>query len=276
MEKYSLAVIMTVHNRRDNTIECLHHLFAQENIENISVNVFITDDGSTDGTAEAIKDQFPSVYILKGDGSLFWNRGMYVAWKEAAKINFDFYLWLNDDTMLFPFALSTLFFIEHKKGENVIVVGSICSPTDKNRVTYGGRNNNGLIHPNGEIKPTIAFNGNVVLIPRIVFQTIGLNDYYFRHAFGDSDYGLRANENGIEAFVTNVFIGTCERHDNSRKCWNPDFDIITRFKYLYSPLGFPPKEAFYYYRKHFGLLKATLTYCHCHLKTLFPYIKHSN
>lgn len=42
-------------------------------------DVFLVDDESTDGTSEAIKSEFPEVSIIKGDGSLFWNRGMYTA-----------------------------------------------------------------------------------------------------------------------------------------------------------------------------------------------------
>lgn len=33
---------------------------------------------------------------------------MYTAWQEAAKKDYDFYLWLNDDTFVYPNMLSTL------------------------------------------------------------------------------------------------------------------------------------------------------------------------
>lgn len=268
-----MAVIMTVHNRRDTTIECLRQVFGQKGINDITLDVYLTDDGSTDGTAEAVRNNFPSVNIIQGDGSLFWNRGMYVAWKEAAKNDYDFYLWLNDDTMLFSNAIEALFRIEKDKGEDVIVVGSICAPNDHNRITYGGREDGVLIHPNGEIKTTKSFNGNVVLIPKKVFNMLGLNDPYYCHAFGDSDYGMRAYEHGFKCFVTEVFVGTCERHDDMRKCWNPKYKLLERLKFLYSPLGFPPKEIFYYKRRHWGLLRAIEAFIHCHIKTIFPNIK---
>ncbi len=271
-----IAVLMTVHNRRDTTVECLKRLYQQNNIEDINLDVYLTDDGCTDGTSEAVKGCFPKVNIIKGDGSLFWNRGMYVAWKEAAKKNYDFFLWLNDDTLLFQNALETIFRVGKTKDNNVIVVGSICAPDDHNRITYGGRGKKGLIHPYGEIKAVNNFNGNVVLIPSSVFKTLGYNDPFFSHAFGDSDYGMRALENGIGSFITDNFVGTCDRHDGSRKCWDPQCDIITRFKYLYSPLGYPPNEVFYYYNKHWGLMRAIKEYFHCQLKTLFPFIKLSH
>ena len=272
-----IAALLTVHNRKEETLSCLSLLYKQSIPEGYSFDVFLTDDGCTDGTPEAIREKYPQVHIIQGDGTLFWNRGMYVAWKAAAKNkDYDFYLWLNDDTMLYQNAIETLFRIEQEEGGNSIVVGSICSPKDPNRITYGGRDKNGLIHPQGEIKPTKNFNGNVVLIPNSIFHVLGFNDPFFHHAFGDSDYGYRAFEHGFRCFVTDVFVGECERHDESRKCWNSKYDIITRFKYLYSPLGYPPKEVFYYYRKHWGIWQATIAYFRCQLKTLFPYIKFSH
>ncbi len=270
MEHARIAIIMTVHNRRDTTKTCLIRVFEQKGIDEFSLDVYMTDDGSTDGTSEVVKECFPSVNIIEGDGTLFWNRGMYVAWKEAVKYNYDFYLWLNDDTIIFDDAIKTLMMVERAKGGNVIVVGSICSPGNINTITYGGRGKCGLIHPMGEMKQIQIFNGNLVLIPMTVYKKLGLNDPKFSHAFGDSDYGMRAAERGIKCFVTPKFVGTCERHDKSRKCWKSEYNITTRFLYLYSPLGYPPNEVFYYYRKHFGILKAIIKYVHCHLKTLFP------
>lgn len=44
------------------------------------------DGGSTDGTVESVKTQFPHVNIKTVDG-VFWNRGMIEAWKMAEEKN---------------------------------------------------------------------------------------------------------------------------------------------------------------------------------------------
>ena len=63
----------------------------------------MTDDGCTDGTIEAVRDKFHDVRIVKGDGSLFWNRGMLKAWEAAStEKSYDYYIWLNDDTIIKP------------------------------------------------------------------------------------------------------------------------------------------------------------------------------
>ena len=46
--------------------------------------------------------------LLRGDGSLFWAGGMRLALGEALKGDYDYYVWLNDDTMLDPNAFKTL------------------------------------------------------------------------------------------------------------------------------------------------------------------------
>ena len=103
-----IAVLLTVFNRKKQTILCLDSLFRQEIPEDYSISVFLTDDGCTDGTTQAVLQQFPSkVNIIQGDGNLFWNRGMWTAWNIAAKeYDYDFYLWLNDDTVLKEGALA--------------------------------------------------------------------------------------------------------------------------------------------------------------------------
>ena len=78
-------------------------LINQDKIDKIDLNVYLVDDGSTDGTSEAVKKNFPQVNIIKGDGTLFWNGGMRVAFSKAMESEHDYYLWLNDDTILnFP------------------------------------------------------------------------------------------------------------------------------------------------------------------------------
>ena len=97
----NIAVLITCHNREEKTLNCLTQIFSQLYDKNkFSVTVYLTDDGCTDNTVPEVKKRFPQVHIITGDGTLFWNRGMYVAWKAAEKYDYDFYLWLNDDTFI--------------------------------------------------------------------------------------------------------------------------------------------------------------------------------
>jgi len=72
----TIAVLITCFNRKAKTLESLRLLFAQDLPPDVSLQVYLVDDGSTDGTGEAIAQTYPQVTILSGTGSLFWNGGM--------------------------------------------------------------------------------------------------------------------------------------------------------------------------------------------------------
>src|ERR1039457_1924637 len=102
-----IAVLMTCHNRRTATLACLSSLENQINNSDFSLTTYLVDEGCTDGTAEAVANH-PKIHIIRGDGNLYWNRGMQLAFSTARRDNHDGYLWLNDDVVLDQDALSRL------------------------------------------------------------------------------------------------------------------------------------------------------------------------
>ena len=92
--KVSIAAILTCHNRKKKTLTCLADLMNQDEISKVDLHVYLVDDGSTDGTSDAVKQKFPQVNILQGDGTLYWNGGMRFAFSIAKKSDYDYYLWL--------------------------------------------------------------------------------------------------------------------------------------------------------------------------------------
>lgn len=270
MMKQSIAVLLTVHNRKAKTLKCLQRLYAQLPLDGFLVDVYLTDDGCTDGTPEAVKQQFPQVHIIHGDGNLFWNRGMYTAWQEAAKEDYDFYLWLNDDTLLLPNALKSLLESSQSKLNQAIIVAANRAKNEE-KVTYSGHNKNGKITPNKNLQPCNTFNGNCVLIPRNVYQKLGNLDWKFRHAIGDLDYGYRAKRAGIEMYVSSVYLGICDNNPKLPAWTRKEVPLLKRLKNLYSPLGYAePIPFFHYERKNFGLMTAIKHFISIHIRVLFP------
>ena len=212
----NIAVLITCHNRKQKTIKCLQALFNQSHIENVKLKVFLVDDGSTDGTKQAINELFPNVTVIEGTGNLFWARGTSLAWQEAlkSKEKFDYYLWLNDDTYLINTAIEEL--LKTQRNATEIINGSVCDPVTKRRAYGGTKFTSKYLRPfrykvidvNGEPQEIDAFNGNVVLIPYSVYIKIGAIDNVFEHAFADVEYSLRARRNGITIHATkrNFFI----------------------------------------------------------------------
>jgi GT2 family glycosyltransferase len=252
-------------------LNCLKALFIQNGInEKFAIEVFLVDDGCTDGTPEAIMLNFPQVTIIQGNGSLYWNRGMHLAWETAAStINFDFYLWLNDDTFLYDNAILTLL---QNNYPTSIITGTSQSQINYNP-TYGGyiTISKNLISPNGSYQKCDYTNGNCVLVPRYVYEKGGNLDLIFHHALGDFDYSLRARKMGIEIYVAPQFIGFCENHEYIPKWRSNSLNFINRLKNLYTPLSgcFPP-EYFIFDKRHNGILMAYVHFFSIHLRCFFP------
>lgn len=268
----SIAILITVHNRKAKTLQCLEHLFVQQAVEGYQWEVFLTDDGCTDGTPEAIRAQFPTVHIVQGDGALFWNRGMYIAWQAANRAkDYDFYLWLNDDALLYDNGIKEMLVCEQLgKGES-IVCGALCSSIDSS-FTYGGKTiREKEVIPNGKIQSCSIINGNFVLINKTIYNTIGMLDPIYPHAIGDHEYGLRAIKQGFTIITTRIYIGNCEKNKFLPKWCYSTVPLNERWKSLYSPLGYShPKYFFIYEREYFGLFIAIKHYLSIHLRLLIP------
>ena len=246
-----IAVLLTCFNRKEDTLRCLDQLFCLKK----EMDVYLVDDNSSDGTSAAILKQFPEVHLIKGNGDLFWNRGMHLAWKHASKRKYDFYLWLNDDVVLYKNCFEEMFAcatVLNNKG----IVSGIIETADNSKIIYGGTDKQrNIIKPNGHLQQITNMNGNVVLIPSAVFEKLGNLDPTFHHDLGDVDYGYRARKEGVSVCSTRAVVGSGQENDLSRMRMK-NCTLKERFQKLYSPLGSPPKLNFYFRKRHFGFLNA--------------------
>jgi GT2 family glycosyltransferase len=267
----TIAVLITVHNRKEKTLSCLTALFNCVLPDEYRFDVFLVDDGSTDGTSEVIRKKFTQVNIIQGTGNLFWNRGMYLAWETAAKTNdYDYYLWLNDDTVLYNYCMEEIFNCLNFTGEDCIIQG-VLETQDKSEIAYSGYDSEqNPIVPDGKMQNVVFLHGNVVLVTKSVYKKTGNLDYRFHHYMGDPDYGLRAQRHGFKIYSTTKAIGYGEKNNNMSINRKFEASIFQRFKHLYSPLGNPPYISFYYNKKYNGYIQATIKYIYVHIINLIP------
>ena len=256
-----LAVLMTCYNRREITLSCLAALEKQE----CNFDVYLVDDGSSDGTADAVNEQYPQVRILQGDGNLFWVGGMRMAFAEAMKNGYDYYLWLNDDTNLEPSAISKLLKIHHKlasqdKADSIVVGSTKDSITGQ--PTYGGAvkskrwysNKYEFLQPQHELQECDTMYGNCVLIPHSVATKVGNIDSAFIHSFGDLDYGLRARQLGCSIWVAPEYIGTCSQNSVSGSWVDPNLSVMQRLNKAFEVKNFPRSPWTAFTKRHSGFL----------------------
>ncbi|MCW0483180.1 glycosyltransferase family 2 protein [Gaoshiqia sediminis] len=276
MQEYNqitIAVLLTCHNRRKKTLNCLESLYSAK-CPTRQLDVFLVDDGSTDGTGEAIKFKFPKVVVIQGTGNLYWNQGMRLAWDTASKSRqYDFYLWLNDDTLVKIDALIELiqcFQEAMKKDQKPAIITGACESTEnKNIFSYGGKTDLGPVIPNGTLQPCKYINGNVVLVSNVIFNELGNLSPDYTHAMGDFDYGLRAIKAGYRCYTTKSYIAICPTNPGIPAWCNPNTPLLQRLRLLKSPKGLNIKE-YNIFRKRFWGWKWIIYALKAYLKILYP------
>lgn len=271
-----IAVILTCFNRKQKTLSCLKSLFeARDNYSpKIDLHIYLTDDGCTDGTVDAIRNTFPNenIRIIQGDGTLFWAKGMIVAWKAAMEESseWDFYLLLNDDTILLPNAFCELmnahkYSIEHF-GKGGIYSGVICALDDPTKMTYGGDlwvdgkySKTTRLEPTGEPQLCNMTNANIFMVDESVVDKIGIF-YPYEHGCADNDYTIHARKAGIPVLLTGHFCGKCDcdhRSDTEARAYLQTLSFNQRKAYFNSPLH---------------SIKDSLTFVKRNMPARYPYV----
>lgn len=261
--KFSLAVVMACFNRKAVTLKCLEALMRSDIVSSIDLTVYLVDDNSSDGTPEAVQRQFPQVNLLKGTGSLYWNGGMRKGMDAAMSRGHDFYLWLNDDTILFSNSISRMleqyFLISKTSGNEAIIVGSTKSPLS-GETTYGGLKRASKWRPlkfvcleqTGEAQKCDTMHGNCVLLSDGVVKKVGNLEEKFFHRIGDNDYGLRASKLGIPLWTLPDFAGYCTKNDGKGSYGDGSLPLKIRMRKLLGPKGLPPSVWYIFVRRHAG------------------------
>lgn len=273
-----ISVLLTCYNRKETTKACLKSLFSQQLPTDFRLQVYLVDDGSTDGTSEMVAQYFPDINLIRGSGQLFWNGGMRLAWNHAAKENPDFFLWLNDDVVLETGALQEVIDC-YQQGKDkckisCLIIGSCSSTYNEKKLTYGGSTDEGSITPNGELQNCLYINGNIVLVPKEVYQVLGNLSSDYTHGIGDTDYGLRAIQAGFDCYISRKFVGTCEINDRSLEWYSPTLKLKDRWRLFHSPKGLNIKEYNLFRKKFWGWKWITFAF-KAYFKLLTPRLYHN-
>lgn len=208
----TVNVLIPVHNRIDLTLECLACLDKQTYND---FKVVIVDDGSNDGTQQIVKERYPEVEILSGDGNLWWTGAMHLGVEYIlgyAKWS-DFILSLNNDTAFGPEFIDTL--VRISEDHNRSIIGSMEKDSfDREKILYLG---DWIDWEHYKFNVKTRFNGdegdfnehvNVLqgrglLIPVEIFKKIGnFNKKKFPHYIADYEFTMRAYNSGIKLILS--------------------------------------------------------------------------
>ena len=258
MEK--IAVLMTCHNRKEHTVACIRSLTDGAE-EQAALHFVVVDAGSTDGTKEALKELAAEgfqIRHIRAPENLFWNGGMRIAMRYAAKYMKDctYALLVNDDVVFYPGTVATLI-ARLTKYRTDAVVGATKDGTGQQ--SYGGVRKKSkytaryeLIPPSEEPEQCDTFNCNCLLLTYDCFRRMGNLDPAYVHSMGDYDYGMRLSHRGCTVINTADFVGECDDNDTSGSWRDKGLDRKKRLELKEGPKGLPRKDWYHFVRKNYS------------------------
>lgn len=209
-------VIIPVHNRVEFTRACLAALHEQSFRD---FTIVVVDDGSTDGTSDALSEEFPTVRVLNGNGTLWWTGAMNVGvhWALAHANPEDVVLSLNNDTIP-PVGYLERLLRAHIAAPDALVGSLLVSATDRRTIVDGGvtldwatakyrtAGRGDTADVGVDVPPSLrrvdVLSGCGTLIPACVFERVGTYDEErLRHYAADYEFARRAGRYGFGLFV---------------------------------------------------------------------------
>lgn len=209
-----IHIVIPVLNRWHFTASCLDSIYNQLYKDFL---VVVVDHGSTDGTFEKIRSNFPKVILLKGDEVMWWSAATNLGVLYAINNGADYVLTLNNDLIVCPNYLENLvsaiqkhpnsilgsITLDKNNPEKIVYAGTKWNPfTAKYRPTINLQQSWGKIMRDNFLIRSELLPGRGTLIPIEVFEIVGLFDEVnFPHYAADEDFSLRCKKEGYDLFV---------------------------------------------------------------------------
>lgn len=220
-----IYIIIPVFNRKALTRGCLKSIEKQRFRDFCTI---VVDDGSTDGTAQMIRDEFPTVEVVRGDGNLWWtgatNLGINYLKDSGRLVKDDFVLTLNNDlevdddylekiarySGVYPHAILGSVSVDIARGDWMDFCGVSWNQVTAKYKLKAKRYSNSYqqLFNKKQVEDSDLLLGRGTLVPTRVFDEIGLYDFEnFPHYAADEDFTLRAKRKGWKLLIpTDVIV----------------------------------------------------------------------
>ena len=243
LEYPKVAIIILNWNNKDDTINCLQSL---EKLDYPNYKIIVVDNGSTDGSQDTVKKQFPDVKLIELDKNYGFAKGNNIGIREAFKDKEVKYIFaLNNDTVVHPNCFREMVRVA-ESDERIGMVQpkvyrmNLCAVFNGVRVpvidTTGHIIRRGIVRDRGQGHPDIGQYDDktddiigacacACLYKREMLEDVGLFDESFITYYEDAELSWRAHKKGWKAkFVPNAIVW------HKRKGTMKKLDVETRRK----------------------------------------------
>ena len=121
--RIDLSIVVVSYNTRELTCKCLSSIY--ESQPQISFEIIVYDNGSVDGSADAIKELFPGVHVICSDTNIGFGAANNIAVSTAKG---DWVLLLNPDTQVLAEGVEQLFHFASTTSDQAIYGGASVTP----------------------------------------------------------------------------------------------------------------------------------------------------
>jgi len=224
----STAIVIPTFNRRATLLLALSKVYEVLPTEH---KVIVVDSGSSDGTIEAVRNDFPRAILITGTSSMWWAAAINVGIRKAQELRCEYVITYNDDNVATPQLFLSLA-AAARTSPRSIISAVCCYLHQPDVVFFAGRmrakrtdrfyylDHDLPITTLGQgLRRVDMLHGMCTLFPMAVFHSVGLFDEVrFPHAFADDDLLLRAKQAG---FSLAVALDAIVLNDRSKTGFNP-------------------------------------------------------
>jgi GT2 family glycosyltransferase len=185
--------------------------------DGVEVRTVVVNDGSSDRTAQLLRDCPQKPWIVDGDGNWWWTRCINEGMRQAAAKGSSHFIWMNDDNEL-PIDYLEVLVRDYRTLQPDSILGSaslsVAHPRRIDACGYGRYNrlaNKMHSHfPIGSVpgsdfhgvRPTWSLSGRGTLVPKTVLDRVGYLDSRLLQYGSDDDYILSARRKGVSSFIS--------------------------------------------------------------------------
>jgi GT2 family glycosyltransferase len=207
-----VTIVVLSWNGREDTLACLRSL-RKASYEPFSV--VVVDNGSSDGTLDAVRESFGDVELLPQTTNLGFAEGNNIGIRHALARGSDYVLVLNNDTRVDPDFLEPLVAAAEARSDAGAVCPKILFEDAPDRIWFAGASYDARRGYQGRLagyreRDSAAFEGvresdratgTAMLVPADVLERVGGFDRELFAYSEDVDWSLRARAAGYRIYV---------------------------------------------------------------------------